>query len=402
MKKLLFTLILAPCCLMPLKAHSFDASVRGFIALDALNFEKIAGSKGASVIGIGVLDLKIFAEQDDMSAAIKLDLDGKLDRENNIFEEAYATYKGIPNVRLMLGKGVVRFQNLHWGAVENTYQDGGTVIQADNNYRKLSRKAFIAASYGGRSKGFINQFTLFGDSTENYTDQNGDKQYVTSTRRVGSTTYSTITGYKTEEVTAFNTSREFGLANKLELFTTDSLKLTFGQFYYKNRMHNKANYALDIGLNYESSTMEIWVDSLYGFSSKLPYEPYTTKAKNEYFLQVGMEYFLNEKWSLVENVEGLLIKDLQHTYAQFTENGTTYYPTTQQERKSNVTNKIKTYKIESAIKYKITKSAQITFGGLYEKKIVESNGVKGLKFVQDVRNANRDAYKLATSISFWF
>lgn len=403
MKKLLFTLILAPCCLMPLKAHSFDASVRGFIALDALNFEKVAGSRGASVIGIGVLDLKIFAEQDDMSAAIKLDLDGKLDKENNIFEEAYATYKGIPNVRISLGKGVVRFQNLHWGAVENSYQDGGTVIQSDNNYRKVSRKAFLAASYGGRSLGFINQFTLWGDSTELYSNQDNKLQYVSSTASGGK---KTITGYRTEEVTAFNTSKQLGLANKLELFATDSLKLTFGQFYYKNKYHNKANYAVDVGANYESSAMEIWVDALYGFSSKLPYEAYSTKAKNEYFLQVGMEYYLNEKWSLVENVEGLYVKDLQHTYADFTEvDGTftnNYTPTTAQKNKSNVTNKIKTYKIESAIKYKITKSAQITFGGLYEKKIVESNGVKGLKFVQDVRNANRDAYKLATSISFWF
>ncbi len=398
MKKLLVTLILAPCCLLPLKAHSFDASVRGFIALDALNFEKVAGAKGASVIGIGVLDLKIFAEQDDMSAAIKLDLDGKLEKENNIFEEAYATYKGIPNVRISLGKGVVRFQNLHWGAVENSYQDGGTVIQSDNNYRKVSRKAFLAASYGGRSLGFINQFTLWGDSTEMYTDQNGKTQYVSS----GSNTVKTISGYRTEEVTAFNTSRQLGLANKLELFATDSTKFTFGQFYYKNKFHNKANYAVDLGMNFENSMMEIWVDALYGFSSKLPYESYATKAKNEYFLQVGMEYYLNEKWSLVENVEGLYVKDLQHTYKSFVEDGVTYNPTSQQTRKSNVTNKIKTYKIESAIKYKITKSAQITFGGLYEKKIVESNGVKGLKFVQDVRNANRDAYKLATSVSFWF
>lgn len=401
MKKLLFTLILAPCCLMPIKAHSFDASVRGFIALDALNFEKVAGSRGASVIGIGVLDLKIFAEQDDMSAAIKLDLDGKLDRENNIFEEAYATYKGIPNVRLSLGKGVVRFQNLHWGAVENSYQDGGSVIQSDNQYRKVSRKAFLAVSYGGRSLGFINQFTVWGDSTEMYTDQNGKFQYVTS--RSGNNNI--ITGYRTEEVTAFNTSKQTGLANKLELFATDSTKFTFGQFYYKNKFHNKANYAVDIGMNYESSVMEIWVDTLYGFSSKLPYESYTTKAKNEYFIQVGMEYFLNEKWSLVENVEGLYIKDLQHTYPTGTftgVDGNTYASSSQQLRKSNVTNKITTYKLESAVKYKITKSAQVTVGGLYEKKIVESNGVKGLKFVQDVRNANRDAYKLATSISFWF
>lgn len=395
MKKLLFTLVFVHG-LLPLNAYSFETSVRGFIALDALNFEKVAGSKGATVIGIGVLDLKVFAEQDDMSAAIKLDLDGKLDKENNIFEEAYATYKGVPNMRFSLGKGVVRFQNLHWGAIENTYQDGGSVIQSDNNYRKVSRKAFIAASYGGRQIGFIDQFTLWGDSTELYTTQDNKLAYVTSGGRV--------TGYRTEEVTAFNTSKQLGLANKLEYFATDALKVTFGQFYYKNKYHNKANYAVDVGMNYESPSLEIWVDALYGFSSKLPYESYSTKAKNEYFLQVGMEYYLNEKWSLVENVEGLYVKDLNHTYpATFTGvDGVNYNASTGQLAKSDATYRIFTYKLESAIKYKLTKSAQITFGGLYEKKVASRNRVKDLDFIQDVRNANRDAYKLATSISFWF
>ena len=87
MKKLTSSLVLFAIVSFN-QAHALDTSVRGFIALDALNYEKVQKQKGAAVIGIGVLDLKVFAEQDDMSAAIKLDLDGKLDRENNIFEEA--------------------------------------------------------------------------------------------------------------------------------------------------------------------------------------------------------------------------------------------------------------------------------------------------------------------------
>ena len=400
MKKLFFAFIVVPC-LLPLKAHSFDTSVRGFIALDALNFEKVASEKGAAVIGIGVLDLKIFAEQDDMSAAIKLDLDGKLEKENNIFEEAYATYKGVPNMRFLLGKGVVRFQNLHWGAVENSYQDGGTVIGTENNYRKVSRKAFAAVSYGGRSLGFINQFTVWGDSTELDLDQEGKLSYVTSYDNSKKTT--SITGYKMEEVTAFNTSKHLGLGNKLEYFASDAWKFSFGQLYSKNRIQGKKpNYAFDIGANYESNLMEIWVDALYGYSSKLPFESYTTLNKTEYFLQVGMEYYLNEKWSLVENVEGLYVKDQQHTYATFIQDGTTYTPTSQQKEKSGATYKVFVYKIESAVKYKLTKSAQITVGGLYEKKQTSRNGVKDLSFVRDVRNANRDAYKMAAAVSFWF
>jgi len=398
MKKLVLALTTVSC-LLPLTAFSLDTSVRGFIALDALNYEKVQGQKAGAVMGIGVLDLKIFAEQDDMTAAIKLDLDGKLEKENNIFEEAYATYKGIPNMRISLGKGVVRFQNLHWGAVENSYQDGGTVIGTENGYRKISRKAFLAASYGGRSLGFIDQFTIWGDSTEMSQDSSGKVVYVTN----GSGANKQITGYKMEEVTAFNTSKQIGLANKLELFATDSWKFTFGQLYYKNRLGGgKANYAVDIGANYESSAMEIWIDTLYGFSSKLPYDSYTTKAKTEYFAQVGMEYFLDQKWSLVENVEALYVKDLQHTYSAFSEDNVNYTPTSQQLEKSGATYKVFVYKLESAVKYKLTKSAQITVGGLYEKKTSQRNGVKDLVFIRDVRNANKEAFKLASSVSFWF
>ena len=398
MKKLVLALT-TMCCLLPLSAYSLETALRGFIALDALNYEKVQGEKAGAVMGIGVLDLKVYAEQDDMTVAIKLDLDGKLEKENNIFEEAYATYKGVPNMRFSLGKGVVRFQNLHWGAVENTYQDGGTVIGTENGYRKVSRKAFLAASYGGRSLGFINQFTIWGDSTEMSQGDDGKFEYTTT----GPSTSKTITGYKTREVTAFNTSKQLGLGNKLEVFATDAWKISFGQLYYKNRLgRGKANYAFDIGANYESSDFEIWIDTLYGFSSKLPFESYTTKAKTEYFTQVGMEYFLDQKWSLVENVEALYVKDLQHTYSTFTEGTDTYNPTKYQIAKSGSTNKIFVYKLESAVKYKLTKSSQITIGGLYEKKFTRVNGVKGLPIVTDVRNANKEAFKAAAAISFWF
>ena len=148
--------------------------------------------------------------------------------------------------------------------------------------------------------------------------------------------------------------------------------------------------------------MEIWLDTLYGVTSKLPFESNATYRKEEYFMQLGMEYFLDEKWSLVENVEGLYVHDRQHTYSSFVENGVTYYPTSQQNEKSGALYKILTYKIETAVKYKINKAAQITVGALFEKKQTERNGVKNLSFVRDVRNANDEAYKLASSISFWF
>lgn len=401
MKKALFTLFLLST-FAPTQSHALETSLRGFIALDALNYEKIHRETGAAVIGIGVLDLKIFAEQDDVTAAIKLDLDGKLEKENNIFEEAYATYKGIKNWRISLGKGVVRFQNLHWGVIENSYQDGGTVISTENSFRKISRKAFIAVSYGGRSQGFINQFTFFGDSDEFDYTQDGKLQYITTSSGSGANRVSQISGYRTEQVTAFNTSKQLGLANKLELFAKEDWKFSFGQLFYKNEFADRPTWGLDLGANYETSSMELWIDALYGFTHRLPYESFTTKAKNEYFLQVGAEYYLDEKWSALVNNEYLYVKDLAHTYAAFTENGTSYAPTSDQAARSNATVKTFTGKIEAGVKYKLTKSSHLTFGGLYERKLAERNGVKDLTFIRGVYNANSEAFKLASTVSFWF
>lgn len=384
-------------------SHAFETSLRGFISLDALNYEKVEGAKGASIIGIGVLDLKVFATKDDLSAAIKLDLDGKLEKENNIFEEAYVTYKGLPNTRIMLGKGVVRFQNLHWGALVNSYQDGGTVIGTENGYRKFSRKAFMAISYGGPKDGFSNQFTFWGDSNEIDQTDSGAPVYTTSSSG-GNTS---ITGYKTRDVTAFNTSKQLGFANKLDFFFTKELKMNLSGIYYKNRLHNKASYGVDLGLNYEGENMEIWMDTLYGVSSKLPYESYTTSNKKEYFMQLGMEYYLNEKWSLVENAEALFVKDTQHTYTSgsFIGNGSTptnYVPSSSQSARSGDHYESFTYKLESAVKYRLTSSSHLTVGALYEKKTAKNNGQKDADFNRDVRNPNLAAYKFLSSLSFWF
>jgi len=406
MKKLFFSLFLV-LALLPVSSHALETNLKGFIALDALNFEKISGQDGAAVIGIGVLDLKIFAEQDNMSVAIKLDLDGKLDKQNNIFEEAYGTYRGKQGWRLSLGKGVVKFQNLHWGAVENTYNDGGSILGTEQNWRKVSRKAFMAVSYGGRSQGFIDQFTFFGNSDEFLYDDNGKLVYVTQSGKnlPGTPPVATkqITGYKTEAVPAFSTNKQMGFANKLELFASESTKIQTGQILYKSEFQDDVSWAVDVGGNYETAAMEGWFDVLYGYTNKLPYESFPTKDKYEWYYQLGAEYYLDETWSVVGNTEGLFIKDLQHTYpTTFVQDGITYTPTSDQEQLSNKTFKSFTYKIEAAIKYKLTKTSFITTGGLFEKKIAEKDGVKDLKTIKGVSNPNDEAYKLSSSISFWF
>jgi len=376
------------------KTFAFDTSVKGFIALDALNYEKIQSRNGYAVVGIGVLDLKIFAEQDNMTAALKLDLDGNLAEENNIFEEAYASYRGIKDFRFTLGKGVVKFQNLHWGAVENTYLDGGSLLGTDNNFRKISKKAFASVGYGHRSRGFLNIFSFFGDSSEIDTDEQGTPYYMTSGTKV--------TSYKTKLVTAFSTEKQTGLANKLELYQFNNITLTQGLLYYKNKVQPDPSVAVDFGLNYETPELDIWVDLLAGFSSKGMYEKYSARRLNEYFLQIGAEKYLDEVWSVVLNTEGLYTKNQQHTFTNVTIKSTTYTPDSSATEKSGQTTKTINYKIESAVKYKLSKSAHLSFGGLYERKISEKNGVKDLSYIPGVFNANKEAFKLSSGVSFWF
>jgi hypothetical protein len=380
MKKIFFILFLI-ILFLPQYSFSFDTAVKGFIALDGLNIQKIEHKSPVAVVGIGVLDLKVFAEQDNVTAAIKLDLDGKLSEDLNIFEEAYASYRGVPYWKFSLGKGIVKFQNLHWGAAMNTYLDGGSILGTENSWRKVSRKAYISAAYGHQTKGFLDTLTIFGDSSEiDYSEQGMPKT---------STDNKNYTSYNYKNVPAFTTEKQLGVGNKFELLKFSSWTFTFGQIYFKNKVEDKPSWALDLGTQSVNTEWETWTDLLVGFTTKAPYEKYTTYRKYEYFLQAGAEKFLNEKWSIVGNIEYLYVKDQRHkvTDVQY-QDGSVIQSTS--------------YKLESVFKYKLSKTSFVTMGGMYEKKIAERNGVKDLTYIAGVYNANLDAYKLATSFSFWF
>jgi len=396
MKKYILTLLVIS--LIPNLSYPLDTSVKGFIALDVFNYKKIERAKDALDVGIGVLDLKIFAEQDDMLAAMKLNIDGNLSVQNTLFEEAYATYRGFKNIKITLGKGVVKFQNLHWGVIANTYQDGGTVLESENSWRKISNKALLSFAYGNKGTGFTNTFTLWGDSQEVQFDEKGNPKYVTGNPN-SSPKY--ITAYETKAVPAFTTQKQLGLANKFELYQTKEWTFTTGQAYFKNKLQDKASYAIDFGATLDSTVWEYWLDAIYGFTSKAPYEAYTTFRKNEYFLQTGAQYHFDEYWSALTNLEYLHTKDRAFTYTPFTQDGVSY-STDSKLDKGGQTVVSTSYKIEVGGQYKLSKSSFITTGVLYEKKIAAKDGVQDLTYIKGVYNANAEAFELLSSISFWF
>ena len=389
--------------LLPSIVFGLETSLKGFIALDAINYEKIQNKKGAAVIGIGVLDLKVFAEQDDITAAIKLNIDGDLAVKNTIFEEAYASYRGIRDWKFSLGKGVVKFQNLHWGAVENSYLDGGSVLGTENSWRKVSNKAFMSVSYGHRSRGFLDTLSLYGDSTEIQTDEQGNPYFVSSgTGSNPSPKY--ISAYSTQNVTAFNTAKQIGLANKLEIYNIANWTFTAGQIYYKNDVQPDASYGFDFGANRDGDDYEIWIDLLYGFTSKGAFEAYTTRAKDEFFLQAGSAYHYNENWTFVLNSELMIVKDQAHTYSETPFNvGSVYYKADSKFMdKSGQLVESNNFKIETAAQRKLSKSSFVTIGALFERKNATKNGIEHLSYIPGVYNANCEAFKLSSSVSFWF
>lgn len=380
-------------------AHAFDTSLKGFIALDLANFEKIEGKKGSTVVGIGVLDLKVFAEQEGLTFNMKLDLDGKLAEENNIFEEAYVGYRGIRDWRFMAGKGVVRFQNIHWGVAENSYQDGGSVLGSENSFRKLSRRAFLAASYGHYSRGFLNTFSFFGNSSEIKTDSDGDAEITTKyfddkTNNI----YTYTKSYTYEPVTAFDVDKQIGLANKFEYYVNQELTLTQGLVMMRNKFTGKTTWGAAASLRYETGAYELWSEAIHGYTTTSPYEKYATYKKKESYLQLGGEYFLNHEWSLLANTEGLVVEDKAHTYPSVTNNNKTYIYSQKNAAQIDTVQ----YKFESGVKYKISKSAQITLSALWERKLVEQNNVENLKRINGVYDPNRQAFKVASAVSYWF
>lgn len=401
MKKLAY--IFWAIVLLPNSSYALDAAIKGFIALEAVNYTKIHRSNDSLSSGIGVLDLKIFAEQDNMTAAIKLNIDGNLSVQNTLFEEAYATYRGIRNWKITLGKGIVKFQNLHYGAIQNTYLDGGSVLQTENSWRKVSNKALFSIAYGNRGIGFTNMFTIWGDTQEIQFDEKNNPKFITSGGTGTQASPKVVSSYETKSVPAFTTQKQLGVANKFELYKTENLTLTTGQIYFKNKLQDKASYAFDFGATIDGSVWEFWLDTLYGFTSKAPYENYTTFRKNEYFIQSGLLYHINEFWSIITNIEYMHVKDHAHTYAAtFTLDGTTYYTPESRINKSGQTVVSDNYKIELAGQLKLSKSSFLTSGIMYEKKIAVLNGAKDLDYIKGVYNPNTEAFQFDTNISFWF
>ncbi len=361
-------LAILPLGLLSLNALAFDTNIAGFMALDLLMFNKHESRSATLENGIGVMDLKVYANQDNLSGKVKLDLDdSSIGTKYNIIEELLASYKVNEMLKITSGKGPVPFHSLHWGAMENTYIDGGTVLETRTNdgdrlkWTDVDNRIVTTLAVGNKGQKFINSLSFYGNS------------YTIRRNTDGSLDLDSRNQIQTDNSFTMNTKKERGVANKLEFFPTQNLKLALGGILFHNKINPKADsWALDFGGGYESGDLEVWFNSMYGFSSESIHYRYAVKEQKEHTYQLGMEYAYAEKWSFVANGELLYLTALKH---------------------DDLRNEVTQYKLDLANKYKLSPKAHFAVGVVGERR-----HYKRINYY----NYETGAIELAGKVSFWF
>lgn len=373
-------------------SYSIETEVKGFIALDTLALEKQDGRSQTVETGIGVLDIKLYARQDDFQTKIKLDLDGNLGDKNNLFEEATVAYRPIYDLRLMFGKGKVPFHQMQYGVLESSYTDGGSLLGTTHSFRDQDRKIIVTARYGSYKTGFFNHFTFYGNSAQ------PDRLREDDTKLFLKKSFDEIT-YRNEKV--FNTKFEKGFANKFEYHPFRGLKLAVAGLYFSRDIDPDADYAFDFSMKYDVAQTQFYFEVVYAYLSKHPNDKYTARRQNELFFQTGGEYRLTSTWALGVNIEAIFVNSQRHdlndypaTVSGCTDNtdpdcygfGQSFFNDGSRRETNNA-------KIELGSKHKLNRSLLFTVGTVFERRWDWVNGIETSK---------RDAYQLGSALSFWF
>lgn len=359
---------------------AFDATVKGFIALDMLVLKKEESRDSEVETGIGTIDLKVYATHDDFSAKIKLDLDdSSIGDAYNIFEEATVSYKFMPDHQLLMGKGKVPFHQMHWGVVSSSFIDGGAELTPDHSLYDLDNRLLLSWRYGGFTRGFFNYLTYFGTS-QSVSKDSGGEPYVTRSTRNGLTRYSL--SYRNEKT--FSSKDEVGVANQFEWFFNRQLSAQVAGMYYYNDINPKNSWAFDLATTYSSRELEVWAEYVTAFTSTHYAAKYATERKYEHLFQLGAEYYLTELYNVLANAEAAFVNN-QHHAAQPGDVG---------EFNDGKRVHTQTFKLEAGIKIKLQKSAYVTVGAQAER---QDQQIKA-----DDIDTTKHAFMLKSGFSFWF
>lgn len=386
-------LLLTLSSLLISKSWALETDVKGFLALDLLALEKVDGRNQTLETGIGVLDMKLYAAHDDFRYKIKLDLDGNLSDQNNLFEEALLSWRPTRLLRLSFGKGKVPFHRMHYGVLESSYIDGGSILGTVHSLRDQDRKILISARIGSYGYGFFNHLTFFGNSQQPERLRDDDtKLYLPKD-------YSEIT-YQNSKL--FNTKFERGVANKFEWLIARGINFSAAALYFHRDIDPDEDYAFDIGFEYDRGPWEFYAEYVWAHLSKHPNDKYTAKSQEEQIVQVGGEYRFNKEWAVAMNIEAIFVNAQRHDKNDYTGtvggssgNNTdpSEYGIGQSFNNDGSKRETDNMKFELGLKHKLTKSLVITGGTVFERKWTEVN---------DVPQDPKDAYQVSSSLSFWF
>ena len=361
-------------------ASAYEVKIKGFIAADILNLEQVKKDQKKAErtlhSGLGVLDLKLYGQFNNLQSKIKLDLDsGSLAQRYNLFEEATLTYKVLPHFKIRMGKGLVPFHRKHWGVLKHSYRDSGSELNPEHSWRDQDKKILLSFIYGSYQMGLFNAFTLWGNSSRPYYED-GELKFVgregSRTRRLSYDSH-----------VNFNTSDEQGIANKLDLYLSRTHALSFAGIAYNSKWSPHWSYALDASYRYRTSKREIWFEYTYGFLSTHWGAKYAVAENKEHLVQLGIDQYLTSRFNWLANTEYAKV-DLQNHSPEL---GNTW-------NNDGLFHDVDTFKVETGVKFKFpSRSGHLTFGIFYEQKRKTSGGVE---------QPTQSAFQLANTLAFWF
>jgi len=363
---------------MTLCAFAADFKVKGFVALDLLNLEKVEGQEGSIGLGYGTADVKVYFNQEDFSAKIKLDIDGSTD----LMEEVLVMYRFDENYKMTFGKGKIRFHQMHYGISDITYTDGGYMINTSHSFRDQDRKYLANLEIGRRKNGYYQNITFFGNSQSIKRDRDdASKPYLSSNS--GTIEY-------TQEKT-FNSKYERGLAYQFNLTPDYETQYSIAALYYWRDIDPDADWAFDLAYNKNTESFEVWFEYVFAYTSKHPNDKYTSKKQYDNLIQLGYLYRLTDKLATGINLEASFVRKQHHDKNNY-DSSTSGYG--QSKYNDGETSKFYSYKANPGFQYKLAQRAQLNYGLIFERQYRNVTGKTDLEYY--------NAYGANLSASFWF
>lgn len=364
MKKIAISLV---GLLLASNAFALSARIGGFAALDLLTYLKKEDQNATYDYGIGVLDMKIYARHKKFSSKVKFDLDDKSIKHNvlDLVEEFTVSWQPNWDWKVTAGRGKAQFHRLHWGATEHCYTDGGAILSPKHTYRDLDQRPVVTVRYGNYRKKFMNHVSVFGNpvlpktgSGDGYSDR-----YAKNTR--------------------IDFTEERGITDKFEWFPTRELSLSASALYYKHDLNPHANYAFDTGGRYRSGPVELWFEYIWGRNGAEPNVQYSVFNSYENTFQLGGQYEINDLVDFILSTGGTMVRYKGYYYDSAQKKN---FVKSYGERQNN-------FKVDTALKFKVAKSTQITFGSLFEKQYYKKeNGANAITW----------GYQISSGLSMWF